>query len=789
MVARTDIDKAVNYVEPDSTQVDGGSVPLEVTVEQDDAGLDENNYYVEGEEDEFEYVDDTVEIPHDVNIAEYMDESELMKLGRDLGEDFDEDEESRAEWMDIAKDGIDLLGFKIEEKTEPFDGACGVTHPLLAQSVVKFQAKAYKELFPAGGPVKTKIMGDPDPQKEQQATRVRNHMNYQTTIEMPEYGPETDRMLFYVGMYGSGYKKNYFDPGEDRIVTEFVKGTDFIINYYATSLQQAERYTHRMYLSGNTILKRQINGMYRRIEIEDEGQVDITEAKEAEDELYGMSQPINVGDVYTVLEMHVNLNLPGYEHPEGLALPYIVTMIKETDTILSIRRNWSEDDPKMKKIIWFTPHDLIPGLGFYGYGYLHLIGGLAKTATSSLRQLIDAGSFANLPAGYKAHGLRVLAPDEPIRPGEWREINAPAGDLDKALKPLPYHEPSATLFNLMQFMVEAGKEFADATDQIVSEASNYGPVGTTMALMENSARLYSAIHKRLHAAQGKELRHIAWLNSQYLPEEYPYLTSAGTEKIFRADYDLSTIDIIPVSDPNMPTESHRIARLNAIMSIAAQAPQEHNMAAIRTDMYAAMGVEKPERYLAQSQQPFSGDPISENAKAMMGSGLKADLQQNHDAHIKVHSDILNNPAYGENPALRASMTAHVQEHLAMKYTAEMLQLIGDPQVAQAVMAGQPLPPEAESVVAIAAANASDSLLSLDIAKEKALAGETTDPIIAVQEREIALREADQTHKHMIEAEKLALEKRKVQIDDENTDLDRKAKMAAIEMQARNNTGN
>lgn len=761
----------------------GGSVPVEIDITPDPME-EELGYTVEGEED-LELEEDSVEVPHDSNLAELMEEAALTKLALELNEAYDEDEESRSEWLEIVKDGIDLLGFKLDETDEPFVGACGVTHPLLAQSVVKFQAKAYKELFPSGGPVRTIVMGDPDPEREQQATRVRNFMNYQTTIEMPEYGPELDRMLFYVGLFGFGVKKVYYDAGLGRMVSEFVKGTDFVTDYYTTSLEQSERYTHKMIMSGNKIKKLQLAGQYRDLEMEDDGEVTTDVTKDAEDELVGLSAPLQTGENYTILEMHVNLELEGFEHPDGLALPYVVTFIKDSDKVLAIRKNWQPDDPTMVKDIWFTPYNLIPGLGFYGYGYIHLIGGLAKTATSSLRQLVDAGSFATIPAGFKAHGLRVIAPDEPIQPGEWREINAPAGDLSKALIPLPYREPSATLFNLLTMMVDAGKEFADATDQVVSEASNYGPVGTTMALMENSARLYSAIHKRLHAAQGQELRLLARLNAEYMPDAYPYETSAGTQKVFKKDFDLTTVDVVPVSDPNMPTEAHRIARINAIMSIAAQDPAAHNMNAIRIDLYNAMGVENPERYLAEQQQPFNGDPITENSNAIQGMAIAAKMEENHDAHIKVHSDILNNPAYSESPALRIAMMAHVQEHLAMKYKMEMLQMLGDPQMAQAVMSGQELPPEIQNQIAIAAANTSDTLMSLDIAKEKALAGEPVDPIMVAQDRELSLRESQATHEQMIDSEKLELEKKKLAIEDENKDKDRamRKEVAAIQAMA------
>jgi hypothetical protein len=779
-MARSDIYKSYE-VTSGQLGVEDDDREVEVEVPTDPTLLLEGENYIIGEDEDYEEAAEAESF--DSNLAEYIEEDELRELGSNLVEKYEEDLESREEWEDIVKDGIKLLGFKIEDLEEPFPGSCGVTHPLLAQSVVKFQAKAFKELFPAGGPVRTKIMGKSTPEKEAQAKRVKDYLNYQTTVDMPEYGPETDRMLFYVGLFGSGFKKSWYDATLGRVTNEFVKGEDFVIDYYATSLANAERYTHRMLVSGNKILARQLNGQYIRNELEPGGAQEDS-IKEDEDAIVGQSAPgIERDDMYTILEMHTNLDLEGYEHEEGLMLPYIVNVIQETGQVLSIHRNWDDGDINYTKKVWFINYEMIPGLGMYGYGYIHLIGGLSKTATSTLRQLIDAGTFATLPAGFKAHGLRVLAPDEPLAPGEWREVNAPAGDLSKSLIPLPYREPSPTLMSLLSFVVEAGKEFADATDKLVDEASNYGPVGTTMALMENSTRLYSAIHKRLHASQALELKLIARLNSEYLPEQYPYDTSAGEEAIFKTDFDPKTIDVIPVSDPNMPTETHRIARINAIMSIAQQDPAAHNMNAIRQDLFAAMGVEDPERYMAQSRPPFTGDPITENAKAMTSAPLSVSQTQNHDAHIKVHSDVLNNPAYSGNPVLKQLMVAHVQEHLAMKYTMEMLQLIGDPQMHQAVMAGQPLPPEMEVQISMAAANVSDALLDLDIAKEQALQGESTDPIMQMQEREMALREAQETREAQNKAEKLRLDEMEILIDDENTDLDRTARLEAERIRA------
>jgi hypothetical protein len=423
---------------------------------------------------------------------------------------------------------------------------------------------------------------------------------------------------------------------------------------------------------------------------------------------------------------------------------------------------------------------MIPGLGFYGYGYIHLIGGLTKTATSSMRQLIDAGTFANLPGGFKAHGLRVLAPDEPIAPGEWREVNSPAGDLGKSLQPLPFKEPSGTLYNLMQYVVNAAKEFADSSDNIVENASNYGPVGTTMALLEQSSKLFSAVHKRLHNAQSKDLRILARLDHEYLPDMYPYEVAGGAQQVFREDFNLKSIDVIPVSDPNMPTEAHRIAKVNAVMQIAQQNPAAYNMEAIGMELFTAMGIEEPQRYLKQKQQPVSADPVSENMAAMKGAPLQPRPDQNHDAHIVAHASLMNNPAYKENAPMTQTLASHIQDHLAMKYRNSVIQMVQDPQLQQAIMAGQPLPPEMENQIALITANASDSIMKLDEEKAKILAGEkksVAEQQVEIQQADLELRKAKLALDAKIHSDEMGLEEAKVMINDENTDLERQRKEA------------
>ena len=719
----------------------------------------------------------------DANLVEGMSEPNIQEVSKELQEGFEGDKQSREEYDEIASEGIDLLGLKYDEGSGAFPGASGVTHPVLAQAVVKFQAKAYKELFPTEGPVRTRIMGTQTQDKLEQANRVRQFLNWQTQVQMPEYGPELDKMLFNVALYGTAFKKTSFNPALQRPVTEFIKAQDFFVDYFASDLESAERYTHRYLLSKNEIKKMQIAGMFKDMDIEADYGYEQSSLDEAADEIVGVSKPGENDDYVEILEMHTNLDLPGYEDPNGIKLPYIVHMTAD-GTILAIRRNYDQDDPMRKKKMYFTHYTMIPGLGFYGYGYIHLIGGLTKTATSSMRQLIDAGTFANLPGGFKAHGLRVLAPDEPIAPGEFREVNAPAGDLGKSLQILPFKEPSSTLFNLMDYASKLASQFADSTDNVVENATNYGPVGTTMALLEQSSKLFNAVHKRLHAAQTKDLRILTRLDSEFLPDLYPYEVAGGAQQIFRKDFNLKSIDVIPVSDPNMPTEAHRIAKINAIMSIAQQNPAAYNMEQIGMELFSAMGVDEPQRYLKQQQQPFTADPISENMASLKGAPLQPRIDQNHDAHIVTHGMFLQNPSYQGNPAMQQLLTSHIQDHLALKYQQEMAQMIQNPQAQQMIMSGQQLPPEMENQIALMAAEAADKVNKFDEEKQKIIAGEdesASDKQIKIQEKDLALRAQKLANDMKVHQDKMDLQESKLMIDDENKDQDRKLKEAQMAM--------
>ena len=726
--------------------------------------------------------DPMMDTEHDANLADVMEESDIQAVSQELLEGFDRDKQSREEYDEIAEDGINLLGLQYDDSAGSFPGSSGVTHPVLAQAVVKFQAKAYKELFPTEGPVRTRIMGTQTQEKLDQANRVRQFLNWQTQTQMPEYGPELDKMLFHVALYGTSFKKTYFNPALQRPITEFIKAQDFYVDYYASDLETAERYTHKYLISKNEIKKMQLAGVFRDMDVDVDYTIEQTSADELSDETVGSSKPGENDDYANILEMHVNIDLPGFEDPDGIKLPYIVHMTEDGD-VLAIRRNYDAEDMMRKKKMYFTHYTMIPGLGFYGYGYIHLIGGLTKTATSSMRQLIDAGTFANLPGGFKAHGLRVLAPDEPIAPGEFREVNAPAGDLGKSLQILPFKEPSSTLFNLMDYASKLASQFADSTDNVVENATNYGPVGTTMALLEQSSKLFSAVHKRLHAAQTKDLRILTRLDYEYLPDLYPYEVAGGAQQVFKKDFNLKSIDVIPVSDPNMPTEAHRIAKINAIMSIAQQNPAAYNMEQIGMELFSAMGVDEPQRYLKQQQQPISADPISENMAALKGAPLQARPEQNHDAHIIAHGTFMQNPSY-ESPPVQQLLISHMQDHLAMKYQQQMAQMVQDPRAQQMIMSGQQLPPEMENQIALMAADASDKVLQLDEEKTKIMNGEKKDSSqeqLEIQKQDLALRAKKLMDEMKMHQDKMDLQESKIMIDDENKDEDRKLKEAQMAM--------
>lgn len=709
---------------------------------------------------------------HNANLAEFIPDDVLETIGADLVDQVEQDDRDRDEWKQATRDSIQLLGLKLTEDGDlPFEGAADVTHPLLLEAVVKFQARAYAELFPSKGPVKTQIMGTATPARIQQSARVKDFMNYQVQHEIPEYGPETDRLLFLTGLFGTAFRKSYVDPTLGRPTVMAIRADDLIVPYNTTNLDTAPRYTHKLKMNKNDLLIYQRDGFYRQTDIGLPSDPEPSELQEEIDEIEGKSPTNPADEIFTLYEIYVRYNLPGFEDVDeegtetGVGLPYIITVEKDSGKILAIRRNWDEADPLKRPLSYITKYDLVPGLGFYGYGYLHLIGGLARAATANLRQLIDAGTFNNLPAGFKAFGLRVIGDNAPFRPGEFRDIQAPIQDIQRAIFPLPFKEPSPTSFQLLQFVVQAAEKFADSTDSLVSEAQTYGPMGTIMALLEQGGRLFSAIHKRLHHAQAQDFKILSRLNYEYLPDEYPYEVYGADRTVFKEDFD-GRIDVIPVSDPNLPTQAHRIAKANAIFSMAIQDPQNHDMREVVRYLYESMDVENPDRFLKKQPpeaQPL--DPISENVNALQGQPLRVGDHQNHVAHIKTHMAFLEIPTTKQNPLALQALAAHITEHIAADYRVQMSKALGIN-----LQLGQPMPPEVENQIAVKAAEATEQLMNGEISR--LMAEKMEDPEIQVLFEGLHLQKQKQDNDFIIDIARLALEEWKARVDDENKDADR-----------------
>ena len=726
--------------------------------------------------------DPLTQIPteHDANLAEFMEEDDLMKLASDLVNYFESDKNSRKDWEDTYIKGLDMLGFKYEDRTQPFEGASGVVHPLLAESVTQFQAQAYKEMLPAHGPVNCQIVGEVTPAVEDQAKRVKDFMNYQIMNVMKEYDPELDQLLFYLPLAGSAFKKVYYDGQLERAVSKFISGEDLVIDYFATDLETASRITHCIKMSGNELRKNQVSGFYRDVAISS-GTVDPSEVKEKVNELEGLEPSYDGDDEHAILEMHVDLDLPGFEDENGIKLPYVVTLDKFSQEILSIRRNYDQADQSRKKKQYFVHYKFLPGLGFYGFGLIHMLGGLSRTATSVLRQLIDAGTLANLPAGFKARGMRIRDHDEPLQPGEFRDVDVTGQSIKESLLPLPYKEPSTTLFQLLGFAVDAGKSFAAIADMKMGEGNEQNPVGTTLALLERGTKVMSAIHKRLHYAQRMEFGLLAEVFKSYLPPEYPYKVVGGNQMIKVQDFD-DRVDIIPVSDPNIFSMSQRIMLAQQQLQLAQSNPTLHNLREAYRRMYMAMGVENVDAILKPDPnvpQPMS--PAMENALAMRGTQPRAFPQQNHVEHIKTHGDFIATRMVQINPQLYAMMESHILEHIALmaaeqveqemaqqtqQVQALMQQAEQNPQMAQQADAAQKqFMIEKESKIATVEASMVKEMLE----EEKRRVKEVEDPLIKLKQQEIDLRAAETMMKQKQEQERLDKD---VVIDSARIDLDR-----------------
>lgn len=656
--------------------VEAGSEPFELEIE-----MEEDNV----ESDLHELMEELT-YDHYENLIFSLDKDKLQEIANKVIDEYEADRESRADWEDTFERGFDLLGLKLEEASEPFEGACTAVHPLIIESSVKFQSKAIQELFPSKGPVKAQVVGLSTPEKEQQANRVQNFMNYQLTDQMPEYFDELERMLFHLPVFGSAFKKIYYDPSLERPVSEFVTIDQFVVSNNAPDLRKADRYTHVIYRSPNDLKRDIVTGFYglpdyTDSELPEPTEVIPTSLRKKMDTILGMSPNYTSDPQYTLLEHHCYLEIEEENENEGeedkitVALPYIVTVDLDSRTVLSIRRNWRESDERKEKLCWFTHYKFVPGFGFYGLGYIHFLGNLTATATAAMRNLVDAGQFANLPGGFKARGVRVVGANDPIAPGEFREVEATGVDLSKAIIPLPYKEPSNTLMQMLNFVSATGQKFADTTEQVVADSTNYGPVGTTLALLEASTKFFSAIHKRLHHSQRNEFQILARINYDYLPNEYPFDIPMITGQIFKADFD-GRIDIIPVSDPNVPSSAHRIAMAQTVLQLASQSPAGmYNMKEVNRTILEALNITDPNRFLNPDMpQPQPLDPVSDIRQAVKGQPIQAFPGQDHQSHIIVKQSFIADPTLGQDPLMQQVvpiLQANIRDHMIMQYEEQM----------------------------------------------------------------------------------------------------------------------
>jgi hypothetical protein len=700
------------------------------------------------------------------NLADGLDDEILKDVSYTVIENFQADKDSRGEWDSMFERGFDLLGLKLEDTTEPFEGACTAVHPLLIESAVKFQSKASQELFPVGGPVKAQILGTQSADKQEQANRVQNFMNYQLTEQMPEYFDEFERMLFHLPLIGSAIKKVYYDASLERPVSEFVPIDQFYVSYYASNLRKADRYTHIIYRNP-VDMKRDIeSGIYADVDLPDASNPVQTTLSEKLNTIMGISPTADKDPQYVLLEQHIHLDIPDSECEEGEFAPYIVTVEQESRQVLSIRRNYRAGDTNKEKRMHFVHYKFVPGFSFYGLGLIHFLGNLTLTATAAMRSLVDAGQFANLPGGFKAKGVRMVGDNEPIAPGEFKEVEATGIDLQKAIVPLPYKEPSSVLYNMLGFVTAAGQKFADSTEQIVSDAASYGPVGTTMALLEASSKFFSGIHKRLHKSQRDEFKIIAEIDYDYLPVEYPYDVPNASREIFKKDFN-GAIDVIPVSDPNIPSNAHRMMLANMALQMAQQSPPGmFNLEALNRTILNAANMPNIEEILPQAPQPQPLDPVSDITAATKGLPIAAFTGQNHDAHIQVKMAYLQDPMNGANPIMarvRPILEANIQEHTLMKYQE---QINGTTRVMMEQMPNQTrTPTDVEAVMAAAA----QDVLNANIAMGKQMTPE--QQLVALEQAKVELEKeklkldaAKENAKIAIEAQELDIKRQAQAID-------------------------
>ena len=733
------------------------------------------------EDPENEVEEEATEQDFYANIAEDMDERVLSQLSSDLIADYQKDRESRKDWEDGYLKGLDLLGFKYVEQNRPFRGAAGVTHPLLAEAVTQFQAQAYKELLPSDGPVKTQVLGLKTDATNEQANRVKDFMNYMIMEKMEEYTPEFDQMLFYLPLAGSTFKKVYYDAMLERAVSKFVPAEDLVVPYYATDLKEAPRITHVLKQSENDLLKKMASGFYREIELLKPQEKD-NKIQDKYRELEGTKKVESDDMMYTVLELHVDLDLSDYisdneEDSLGIKIPYIVTIEESSREVLSIYRNYTEGDTKFIRKDYFTHFKFLPGLGFYGFGLIHMIGGLSRTATAALRQLLDAGTLSNLPAGFKSRGMKVRDDDQPIQPGEFRDVDAPGGNIRDQFQLLPFKEPSQTLFNLMGFCVDAGRRFALTTDTAVGEGNQAAAVGTTIALMERGSRVMSAIHKRCYYAMRQEFKLLSKVIAEYLPPEYPYAVYGADRIIKSLDFD-NRVDILPVADPNIFSMSQRVTLAQTQLQIAQTNPQLHNLHEAYTRVYEALGTKQIPELLKPEVKPVPKDPAIENAEALQMQIAQAFPDQDHDAHIAAHSAFMRTRMVQINPPVYALLQGHISQHVSFKAQKEVMAMMQQNQ--QMMMMAQQNPQQFQMVMDSEVAKRIAQITSELAQAEAQQDGAKQDPLIMLKQRELDLRAMDMQRRAQTDAlrinnqdeqfeDRLDFDKVKLETQDEQSD--------------------
>jgi hypothetical protein len=719
------------------------------------------------------------------NLAEHMDEGVLEELSGELLGDFEADVSARKDWLDTYVDGLELLGLKVEDRTEPWPGACNVYHPLLSEALVKFQAETMMETFPAMGPVKTTIIGKQTPEKEAAAARVKDDMNFQLTEEMPEYRPEHERMLWGLGLAGNAFKKVYFDPALDRQVALFVPAEDIVVPYGASSLEVADRVTHVMRKTKNEMRKLQVANFYRDVDLgEPFHDVDEVEQKIAEK----MGFNATTDDRYKVLEMHVNLDLPGFEdvddkgHETGIALPYVVTVEKGTGTILAIRRNWDPEDEQMTKRQHFVHYGYIPGFGFYHFGLIHLIGAFAKSGTTILRQLVDAGTLSNLPGGLKSRGLRVKGDDTPIAPGEFRDVDVPSGSIRDNILMLPYKEPSQTLAALMDKIIQEGRAFANAADMKVSDMSANSPVGTTLAILERTLKVMSAVQARIYYAMKQEFKLLKGIIRDYTPQDYSYDPEIGDRRAKQSDYDM--VEVIPVSDPNAATMSQKVVQYQAVMQMAAQAPQIYDMVELNKQMLEVLGVKNIGKLIPSAEDQKPKDPVSENMAIINGKPVKAFIYQDHQAHITVHQSAMQDPKLmqmlSQNPQaqmIQAAAMAHINEHLAFEYRRQIEDQLGTSLPAE----DEEIPKEVEVELSKLVSQAAQQLLANNQAEaqQQQAQQQAEDPVIQMQQAELQIKQQEVEIKAQESQAKIQIEQQKLELEKAKLESTERAKGVEI----------